>query len=811
MQNQLRTAEQSFPLDFDAGQQVVTNVLGEQLENACSSYDQLKVLIEMALVLSRATGAAIALCEGGEVVCRAAIGTLASDLGRHIDARSGLLAVCLRTTEVVSSQNLRVDSRVDHGAAAEIGAESAIVVPIRNGGVVVGVLEVVSGTLGTFDERAVRNLTGLAGVFASAIVSNRGRESCSIVEITARPVSKVASAERLSSSPSVPDIPHPGRVDAQAITTAPRHPITKLALAVITCLLALTSSWLLSTSGVTFLRRGAKPQQPSEPSRPSKAVIPPAVEPKAVEIRTETTSDSAKAEQLLTPGKNSGDAEVTDIRFSSSKRFTEVAVDLSVAVPYQTHRFHNPERIYFDLHSTTLGPALGPWGKTLNVGDKFLVRIRVAQHALGLTRVVLDTKEALAWSTTLTQNPPRLLIRVGGRKQDLKGESPAVRPPHISLSAADGRGAIRNVNLRVDTTRMRSLLRLPESGSRVRTWSSVPREPALRAIYLTGPTAGSPRGLELIASWRQMGGNAIVFDIKDNTGLVTVPFTHPLNDGTSPPIADLRQFIAYLHSSGLYAIGRIAVFQDERLAAEHPELAIRSRRSGRPWKEKAKLAWVDPSNREVQQYNLALAKAAAVSGLDEVQLDYIRFPVQGNQKDAQFEFDSNHIRWRRSDVITHFVAQVYSQLHPMGVRLSLDVFGVLAWNHPADLASTGQDVRAMLRYCDVVSPMIYPSHFFHMDGYSRPGDAPRHFIAEAMKRFLAITAGTSVLVRPWLQGFAWHTSTYSTEYVLKQIRAAQANGGIGYLFWNAENEYREPLAALSTMRSAGQAQQNSGR
>jgi hypothetical protein len=47
--------------------------------------------------------------------------------------------------------------------------------------------------------------------------------------------------------------------------------------------------------------------------------------------------------------------------------------------------------------------------------------------------------------------------------------------------------------------------------------------------------------------------------------------------------------------------------------------------------------------------------------------------------------------------------------------------------------------------------MIYPSHFFGMDGIARPGDAPEHFIGVSMERFEKITQGSGVVIRPWLR------------------------------------------------------------
>ena len=325
----------------------------------------------------------------------------------------------------------------------------------------------------------------------------------------------------------------------------------------------------------------------------------------------------------------------------------------------------------------------------------------------------------------------------------------------------------------------------------------------MRGIYLTAYMAGSERGLQLIRQWREAGGNAVVFDIKDFDGLVNVPFEHPLAPQRKHvPIRNLPKLIRYLHTLRLHAIVRIAVFRDECLVQNHNELAVLSRRTGRAWREEGKLVWTDPSQPKVQDYNLALARMAATSGADEIQFDYVRFPAEGDQKDARFAYETLHPDWARSDVISKFVARAYSELHPLGVLFSLDVFGVMAWQRTVDLEHTGQDIPAMARFCDVLSPMVYPSHFFGMDGYARPGDAPEHFIGESMQRFGEITAETEVVLRPWLQAFAWRTKTYSDAYIRTQVSVAREQGGVGFLFWNARNDYSKLFPAMAEMRAA---------
>jgi hypothetical protein len=335
----------------------------------------------------------------------------------------------------------------------------------------------------------------------------------------------------------------------------------------------------------------------------------------------------------------------------------------------------------------------------------------------------------------------------------------------------------------------------------------VPRDFEVRAIYLTGVMAASDHGLRIIRHWREVGGNAVVFDIKDSDGSVNIPFEHPLLGKHQVYIHDLPKFVHFLHSENMHAIARIAIFRDERLVVEHPELAVQSMRTKQPWRENGKLVWTDSSNPKVQDYNIALAKFVAQSGADEIQFDYVRFPAEGDQKDASFVFQTENPKWQRSDVIVAFLKKAYAELHPTGVLLSLDVFGVMAWQRPVDLSHTGQDIVGMAKYCDVLSPMIYPSHFFGMDNIEHPGDAPEHFIGESMQRFELIThpdgnRSSGVVIRPWLQAFHWRTKTYSPEYIKVQVATAKEKGGIGFLFWNAANDYSKPYEAMPEMKAA---------
>jgi N-acetylmuramoyl-L-alanine amidase len=101
---------------------------------------------------------------------------------------------------------------------------------------------------------------------------------------------------------------------------------------------------------------------------------------------------------------------ITGVRHWSSADSTTVVLDLEDQVQYEAHRLNAPDRIYFDLRDTQLVPDL--IGKSIEVGETLVSRIRMAQPVAGMTRVVLDTKANSTFSVSLEPNPYRLVVEV---------------------------------------------------------------------------------------------------------------------------------------------------------------------------------------------------------------------------------------------------------------------------------------------------------------------------------------------------------------------------------------------------------------
>lgn len=325
-----------------------------------------------------------------------------------------------------------------------------------------------------------------------------------------------------------------------------------------------------------------------------------------------------------------------------------------------------------------------------------------------------------------------------------------------------------------------------------------------RGLYFTGQAIGNGNIFSRIGRFKSVGINTIVFDVKDVPGEISyfshVPDVLEYNTHEKRTIDDIGKFIRALKDQGFYLIARIAVFSDHLLCRKRPDFAIRSASTGGIWNPGSKEIWCDPTNKNVQDYNIELAIELCEKGVDEIQFDYIRFPTGGNQNDAVYAY--NFGRMSKEETITGFLKRAYQEISGRNVLLSIDVFGVVAWSKEIDIKKTGQRISSLARYCDVISPMLYPSHFNDdFDGIANPGDSPYHFILKGCKKTSELAGGK--VIRPWLQAFNWRVSNYNEDYILKQIIGSREGGAFGYLFWNSKSSYDTVYNALYRLILSG--------
>ncbi len=315
-----------------------------------------------------------------------------------------------------------------------------------------------------------------------------------------------------------------------------------------------------------------------------------------------------------------------------------------------------------------------------------------------------------------------------------------------------------------------------------RTGPPVPEE--IRGVHVTMALASLDG--KLAEYTRIPGINTIQLDVKDENGEVAF---HRL----APPLArrvgsamryyDPVKAAKQVHSEGLFLIGRVVCFEDPILAKGRPDLAIRTSGGG-VWENDAGLGWTNPYEKRVWDYNLRIAQAAARAGFDEIQFDYVRFPSDGDIESAVFPGKRNEAM---GVTIARFAHYATKRLKPMGVRVSVDVFGLSATR---DLG-IGQSPRRLSKIVDAIYPMVYPSHYGSGEyGLASPVSVPGRTVGRSLRDFRRqMRRGKAQLV-PWLEDFTFNGTTTLT-HVQEQIRAARRWKSGGFLLWNPSGVYTE--------------------
>nr|WP_154649453.1 putative glycoside hydrolase [Calidifontibacillus oryziterrae] len=344
---------------------------------------------------------------------------------------------------------------------------------------------------------------------------------------------------------------------------------------------------------------------------------------------------------------------------------------------------------------------------------------------------------------------------------------------------------------------------------------------AVRGVYLTAHTAGGYKNymnhqndntVPLYSSGKNFAGimnlmdntdlNAVVIDIKDDWGNLTyVPEEgSPLTSISKPYIKDPREMLELLEEKQVYPIARIVVFKDTVWAKQRPDLSFLE--NGTVWENGRGESFVNPFLKEVWDHNIQIAIDAAKLGFKEIQFDYVRFPEGFEKRDATLTYNMGDYKdiemdniQKRVKAVTDFVAYAKEQLQSYDVDLSVDIFGYTATLPEAP--GIGQNFTKISENVDVISSMIYPSHWTSYFGIAKPDLEPYRLVTEYTKveNEKLNQLENRPISRPWIQDFTasylgrGNYLTYGKNEVEAQIRALNENGIKEFLLWDAANTY----------------------
>lgn len=315
----------------------------------------------------------------------------------------------------------------------------------------------------------------------------------------------------------------------------------------------------------------------------------------------------------------------------------------------------------------------------------------------------------------------------------------------------------------------------------------------VKAIYMSSWIAGSKEAREkMLNKFKGTQINTIVLDIKDNSGQIVIKLSSPTlarYQSDLSRVSDIKEFVDELHEAGYYVVGRIAVFQDNYLTRVRPDLAMRRKDNNELWQDAKGMAWLDVSQQEVWDYNIALASEAYATGFDELNFDFVRFPTDGDISQIRYRnYDPS--KETRAEALEKFFIYLHEHLKDIGAPTSADVFGMVTTND--DDLGIGQVMSNIAPYVDYVSPMLYPFQYpkgWH--GYKKPATVPYSVVKisldSGIKKVEALGLNKNK-IRPWLQDFDLGAN-YGVAMVKAQHKAVVDSGLTSWMMWDASNKY----------------------
>ena len=321
------------------------------------------------------------------------------------------------------------------------------------------------------------------------------------------------------------------------------------------------------------------------------------------------------------------------------------------------------------------------------------------------------------------------------------------------------------------------------------------RPEKVRGLYVNSWSAGSRRRLAALTALAERTEiNSFVIDIKDASGYVSHPSQVSLAQDIGATgeirIPSLAYLLGKLEEAEIYPIARIVIVKDPLLTAARPDLAVQDTAGG-VWIDGKGIVWLNPYQREVWDYHIALAREVAAWGFPEIQWDYVRFPDAPASEIGRSHFPGGDGQ-PKAEAIRDFLAYSRDALADMGVRVTADVFGVTT-SATRDVG-IGQVWESFIDVVDVALPMVYPSHYWKGSfGIDTPNAYPyeivRSALEDAQRRSAAMPEAGST--RPWLQDFTLGQPPYGAAEVRAQIQATYDVGIGEWILWNPGSRYTE--------------------
>ncbi len=300
-------------------------------------------------------------------------------------------------------------------------------------------------------------------------------------------------------------------------------------------------------------------------------------------------------------------------------------------------------------------------------------------------------------------------------------------------------------------------------------------------VYLHMNNTANPKVFNAeIEKLKEFKNTALIFDVKGSYVYFPTNSEMAKKYGLIRPLYELPEIISQLKSEGIYTIARVITIKDSEFSWKNKNVKLWNSKTGG-----VAIEWVDPSHQEVLDYNREIIGEVLEAGIDEINLDFIRYPTKfmssflGITAEEKIKNISNFIK---------MVREVVDEKNPRAI-LSVNTFAILAWDYQQNVDAIGQDIKAFAADVDIIAPMLYPNTFGHNLRYynSRTDSGSREYniVKKSVEKYRELLGEDAHKLRPWIQGY------YTTKKnMVDQIQGVYDGGACGFTIWDIYNNYK---------------------
>jgi len=286
--------------------------------------------------------------------------------------------------------------------------------------------------------------------------------------------------------------------------------------------------------------------------------------------------------------------------------------------------------------------------------------------------------------------------------------------------------------------------------------------------------------------------NAVVIDIKGEDGLLNyetnIEKVNEIQAVSENPV-QINTVLQKLHDNGIYVIGRISCFKDNKAPIKIRSISVQVSNGGQ-WRHNNQ-RWINAYSTQGWEYLADIAIEACNLGFDEIMLAEVKFPDAGQLNLIDYKENADV---KKSDALNGFINYISEKIHEKNKKVSLQIPPICVHSDGTEIS--GQQYEYANLKIDTLCPVFETSVLKTEVKVLKDGEREitnfennPYEVVSLLSRLIN-EKSENIKVRPYLQAYNGGKTVYDRSVVDEQIKILSENNITEYVLYNKQGEYK---------------------